>query len=868
MKRQECFTIEDISSWRNNIDVNLPNVQRGFVWKPSQIENLWDSLLRGYPVGAIVLSQKTAKQKTKNDSSISKPVSFELLDGQQRVTAIRLGFGTDTFRHSERRFKIFIDLAPPTDNNLKYQFRVITSSHPWGYQRKDNTKTLDADNIKKARELYGIDDHLKFLDKLDNFFPYDADLPVPFEFFVNAKNSKELLKKIVCWEHWGKISKNSKSQIRLESRIDELFKVTKEMLAEVKVPALYLDYSKLEQNNQKTNAKFHNNDGDDDDDEGIDEVENLFIRLNAGGTPLRGEELNYSVLKARIDRNLQNIIEGSCAGLLAPARFITIAYRLYQHRHETVTNDAISMRIKPKQFQKTMAVNERDFKSFLEDVLGSKKFGKRTLLEQAKYILSYDKDNNSNGFPYLIYSKLASEAPEVMFMLLYRLLIMEDRLDPRREGDETHQRMLGIISLFLWFGKGENLRDHSKLLYNIWPAVKGLKPAALFWSSSTIQRAQLNNVLLPVPSSNTLISFGDPRANVDILTKAGANEDFFRKMFFERDLILYAQRDALAKWFIDQHYGLDDTNVPFDWDHISPNKFCRNQKKIPKAVKAVYHSNGNFRAWPYSLNRFDQDDVPAKKLNPLAKENLSDKDATEKADKLLEHLNNRYNMRLSRTSEKGLRKVLLDWSSCSNEWLKCDVTNLKDDWKKVFKLIMHRNFSICNIWYQSLKIDSLIPDNTDIVSKILDKRRWKKNCDPKYLKKLFGSDYNYDTYWLYEVGVSDNYVHIYFGYESGEELTENGIDFGIVGNNMNEFLGNKSPEKIGDSVYEYGERWIGSSFTLISNDNRSYVELFANIKNWLEKFPNKCVYNFSAIFIQSLSQKIQNGLLGNGSEAL
>jgi len=26
-----------------------------------------------------------------------------------------------------------------------------------------------------------------------------------------------------------------------------------------------------------------------------DEIENLFIRLNSGGTPLRGEELNYSV---------------------------------------------------------------------------------------------------------------------------------------------------------------------------------------------------------------------------------------------------------------------------------------------------------------------------------------------------------------------------------------------------------------------------------------------------------------------------------------------------------------------------------------------------------------------------------------------
>ncbi|MGL4346677.1 MAG: DUF262 domain-containing protein [Chitinophagaceae bacterium] len=34
--------------------VSLPSIQRGFVCKPNKVETLWDSLLRGYPIGFFV----------------------------------------------------------------------------------------------------------------------------------------------------------------------------------------------------------------------------------------------------------------------------------------------------------------------------------------------------------------------------------------------------------------------------------------------------------------------------------------------------------------------------------------------------------------------------------------------------------------------------------------------------------------------------------------------------------------------------------------------------------------------------------------------------------------------------------------------
>lgn len=37
---KDKYKIEDIILWPENNHVSLPSVQRGFVWKPSQIENL------------------------------------------------------------------------------------------------------------------------------------------------------------------------------------------------------------------------------------------------------------------------------------------------------------------------------------------------------------------------------------------------------------------------------------------------------------------------------------------------------------------------------------------------------------------------------------------------------------------------------------------------------------------------------------------------------------------------------------------------------------------------------------------------------------------------------------------------------------
>lgn len=51
------FTLKEISSWtKDDSNVKIPELQRGLVWKPAQVELLWDSILRGFPIGSFLLS--------------------------------------------------------------------------------------------------------------------------------------------------------------------------------------------------------------------------------------------------------------------------------------------------------------------------------------------------------------------------------------------------------------------------------------------------------------------------------------------------------------------------------------------------------------------------------------------------------------------------------------------------------------------------------------------------------------------------------------------------------------------------------------------------------------------------------------------
>lgn len=847
-EHKSYYTLTEIAAWDEEQKVSLPTVQRGFVWKSAQIENLWDSLLRGYPVGAFVLSD--AGNNT-----------FHILDGQQRATAICLGFAKETFRDSQDYYKVFIDLEPPkADDSRKYIFRVITKSHPWGYQRNENTKTLTAENIRKALDLYEeVTDPLNT--PLNKFFPYDAGLPIPLHFFLNAAakipaaTEEELIKIIreefqhwkVIVNRWEKDNRETISQYNdqekdelLHAKISIIYRVVLEMLhceKGQKIPALYMNLEKVMNTNEQ------------ETEEASDEVENLFVRLNSGGTQLSGEELNYSILKAHLQRTVQDEIENACKQLFKPARFITIAYRLYQQGNkEEKQTDALTMRIKPKQFQRTISKQVKKFEAFLLSIIRDKDFEGKTLLEYTENILEYKNSAQQNyALPFLIYSKIADTAPEVMFLLLYRLKFKSDRFSNEQEaGNKEHRTMLGMLTLFMWFGRGESLKDHAKLLVNIWPAASKLEQDR-FWSSETVDRAYLNDVLLRFPlfSGNNseyglrIISDYNLSERAKILERfeadAGEKYTFFlSRVIYNRDLILYAQRHFIETYFQQQQFRLEDTSLPFDWDHISPNNFVRSRKNIPQIVREWYQTNGNYRAWPYALNRMDSDSSPAYKLNPI--ENFEEEDGlAELKRKWVKFINqNRHLISdISQLSEK-----LTEWSFCEQEWSHCYTTDMRTDWRTVTRLIISRNIQIIKVWYQALNIDLLREGNTIQLEDIFDNRKWSEISEEN---ELFKNEFNFNenTNRISSSFHIDNYeINFYITYPATEYgyLIENKIEFGLFdmnGGNYVKKMNNKTDYEL-DSV---NFKWIFNRYSLVSCHTKSYETLVTDIANWFKKLP-------------------------------
>jgi hypothetical protein len=111
-------TIEDLLADINS-DVFLPGLQREFVWSPNQIEMLFDSLIRGYPIGVLLkwdirrarddyFAYKFIPNYIADDGRIPRPITDQdftrnnegvedadadslVIDGQQRLNSLYIG---------------------------------------------------------------------------------------------------------------------------------------------------------------------------------------------------------------------------------------------------------------------------------------------------------------------------------------------------------------------------------------------------------------------------------------------------------------------------------------------------------------------------------------------------------------------------------------------------------------------------------------------------------------------------------------------------------------------------------------------------------------------------------------------------------
>lgn len=224
----------------------LPNIQRPFVWNEEQIERLFDSIMREYPISTLLIWRTKAEVKHRKFIDHWKP-SFKLssayvtqnsrpkgmvLDGQQRLQSLFIGL-RGSYDGRELHFDILSgEISLPED--IRYRFRFLSAeSAKWPWVRfKDILHSLST-----GRKL-----------------PMDV--------------ADEIVTK-------ASVALSAEDNRRLQRNVS---RAQKEFLSDENVSYQLLDSV------------------DDPEAYGIDDVVEIFIRANSGGTKLGKSDLLFSLL--------------------------------------------------------------------------------------------------------------------------------------------------------------------------------------------------------------------------------------------------------------------------------------------------------------------------------------------------------------------------------------------------------------------------------------------------------------------------------------------------------------------------------------------------------------------------------------------
>lgn len=183
MAYQAPITIKQVLERIHRHDYVLPAIQREFVWEPDQVCRLFDSLLRGYPIGTFLfwnvredlarefqfydVMREYHEAKARHSPKLSFPQARNLvaiLDGQQRLSSLNIGLcGSYATKLPRKRVdapdayparRLHLDLlhAPIEDDDVQYRFGFLSDAD---LDRSDK----DTEHWYPVREVLDLADH-------------------------------------------------------------------------------------------------------------------------------------------------------------------------------------------------------------------------------------------------------------------------------------------------------------------------------------------------------------------------------------------------------------------------------------------------------------------------------------------------------------------------------------------------------------------------------------------------------------------------------------------------------------------------------------------------------------------------------------
>lgn len=436
MKNQK-ETIRKIVTYLNDEEANgggywLPNIQRPFVWREDQIEKLFDSIMREYPISTLLVWKTKSKIRRRKFLDNYKAglkltdfyvpedekVKLLVLDGQQRLQSLFIGL-KGSYDKRELYFNI-LSGESTSPEEIKYQF--------------------------------------KFLEKEKAEFPFMLFKNIVFDNRMANKIADSIIK-----AHPNTLSEQEQTRIT-----DNIWKI-QQVFCNNEV----ISYQELDSvDNPDTYTE--------------NDVVEIFIRANDGGTKLGKSDLLFSLLTSSwedAEENMEELLEElnkngfafgrdfilkTCLTLLGKgARYDVDKFRDGQTKEAIVTNwESISNAIKDvKDFlvSKTFIRSDKALTSYLALI--------PIIYYRYKYPEEWKKDNKASIYKYLLRTLITGAFGGTPDSLIDKLIKEIDQLKAFNEkeifaeirDDGRNLEITPEVLLSKYYGSKD-----IHLIFNIW----------------------------------------------------------------------------------------------------------------------------------------------------------------------------------------------------------------------------------------------------------------------------------------------------------------------------------------------------------------------------------------------------------------
>ena len=627
-----------------SVFVALPLIQRGSVWKPKQIIDLWDTLLRGMPMGSLIYSPMRSGidvRKIGEKDMIKTPESgaIGLIDGQQRTLAMLIAWTKAGEKMDRRLWVDFFD--KPADENL-FRLHVTTKNQPFGFQKAAPSTKLSLGDRRDARAAF-VKEHSVEKPSQEDLFtkakPYDSKFPLDLrnliEFWKDYRGNEAVWIRQIerMLEQLGGEKLSSEELIHAKLEISKFAKALKRLF-KLQVPLLKVDcgiFSSVEADNPDQN-----------DDTSDPPLAVLFKRIGTGGTPLSDADYVYSVIKHRLPETytLVETLHGgdNIASLLSATDLVMTAVRLAAAQYISPDQRPLTDRESPTK-QEFHRLIKHD--GFLEN--GFLPLIKQDTLKNAfislTKLLEYQKKTNDYGLP--------AHAFPLLNRPLVQVLLRWIRCVQTKKNDELdtvlNQSRKDVLSFVMYWQLCVTDPKKASLI-----AFEQLQEADASFPRQEIYSALLKGqVAIPILSPARIKKVKDV-AFSSVPTKLRgwkrfdtqqATDDEKRVVaLYQRwwgngnrhvhPLLLWLQRETVAEFEGSPVAGREE-DTPYDYDHICPANHWGNwtgatgeDRLIVFLAKDgdggghryVGNSIGNLRVWDSSKNRSDGKDAPSEKL--------------------------------------------------------------------------------------------------------------------------------------------------------------------------------------------------------------------------------------------------------------